>query len=781
MDVYTTLQNINNNGKANASNCLHASCHAFSYFVNSDNESDLHNVYTSFDTSCGSSMNKNAVTPNMDYIDSFSPDAKVGRLFMDNNISIDFNYSSSDCSLTFSENLSEIREIANNPPIILEGDKSVVWVMDEYLGVSPNVTEVEPVIDYSQSFTQSDTIIQDQLSTTKDTLLSGRSSLCIHKGATSGEQALGDKQSKVNWVDNGLHSQWGFTFCKGINWNGNVHCQEINSNDMKAWVAEAYELANKFDVPNYRGARVKVISQLNVKQFRHLLSDYKFNVIVDYVEFGFPLSMDYDNFSHIQETRNHKSATMFPQAVQTYINTEKNHNALVGPFSTSPFPKLHVSPLMTRPKPDGSRRLIVDLSWPKGLGVNSRIPDNTFDNYPGVLQYPTVDHIVQAVNRLGSDSLLFKIDLKRAYRNLRSDPRDFSVLGIQWNSQRYVDVSVAFGLKCGASACQLVTDSVTHLLASAGIWTCAYLDDIVGVARPQNAYSAFLSLKNLITSLGLPINEEKVSTPVSKLTCLGIQIDARTGIMSIPQEKLQQIRGLCTLWSTKTTATRKELQKLVGHLMYLHKCIQPARLFVNRVLQALRNAPLQGRTSLSAAFYKDIAWFSKFMASFNGHSKFDGFSLPTVQLHVDACLEGIGAISDKKVYHKLIPQCYKWSLSIVHFEMVNVIVAFRVWGSQWVNTWVEIFCDNAAVVSVLSTGSSKDPFLAACARTLWLLKAQLNIKTTVQFIPGHQNNYADTLSRWHHLHNTDTLVVKFLKRCKWFTVHNDCLQPDFDI
>ena len=150
--------------------------------------------------------------------------------------------------------------------------------------------------------------------------------------------------------------------------------------------------------------------------------------------------------------------------------------------------------------------MILDLSWPKGLGVNSRIPDNTFDSNTGVLQYPTVDHIVQAVNNLGSDSQLFKIDLKRAYRNLRSDPRDFSVLGIQWKSQRYVDISVPFGLKCGVSTWQLITDSIAHLLASAGIWTCAYLDDIVGVARPQNAYSAFLSLRHLITSLGLPIN-----------------------------------------------------------------------------------------------------------------------------------------------------------------------------------------------------------------------------------------------------------------------------------
>ena len=240
---------------------------------------------------------------------------------------------------------------------------------------------------------------------------------------------------------------------------------------------------------------------------------------------------------------------------------------------------------------------------------------------------------------------------------------------------------------------------------------CTYLDDIVGLQCPKNTYSAFLSLKHLITSLGLPINKDKVSTPVSNLTCLGITIDARSGIISIPQEKIQKIKDLGILWSTKTTATRRELQKLVSHLVYLHKCIHPACLFVNRVLQTLRNAPLQGRTSLMAVFCKDIAWFSKFMVSFNGHAKFTDFGQPSVQLHVDACLEGIGAISDNKVYHKLIPEGFKWALSIVHFEMVNVVVAFRVWGKLWKNKWVEIFCDNAAVVRVLSSGSSKDTFL----------------------------------------------------------------------
>ena len=147
----------------------------------------------------------------------------------------------------------------------------------------------------------------------------------------------------------------------------------------------------------------------------------------------------------------------------------------------------------------------------------------------------------------------------------------------------------SFWTKSGASAYQSVTDCVTHLLADAGYWTCSYLDDIIGVAPAQSANNAFLALKNLISSLGLPINQEKVSTPVTRLTCLGIDIDAKSGMLRIPKDKLQQIKSICQHWTTKGSATKQQLQSLVGHLIYLHKCITPARLFVNRVLTTLRN------------------------------------------------------------------------------------------------------------------------------------------------------------------------------------------------
>ena len=69
---------------------------------------------------------------------------------------------------------------------------------------------------------------------------------------------------------------------------------------------------------------------------------------------------------------------------------------------------------------------------------------------------------------------------------------------------------------------------------------------------------------------------------------------------------------MCHNLISETKATRNQLQKLVGNLLYLHKCIPPSRLFTNRILSVVRNAPMLGTVKLNAAFYNDIAWFCDF-------------------------------------------------------------------------------------------------------------------------------------------------------------------------
>ena len=611
----------------------------------------------------------------------------------------------------------------------------------------------------------------------------GNYSLQAIKGATSDDITLGqgDRSELKHGVTSGLHSQWGLLIEFPLLALNNMNGTSIEHSSLEEWVQLAYKKAKEHNRPNYSGARVKVVSQLNIRQWRSLLRNYKYNRVTDYLEFGFPLSLDYDVFQYNDQVNNHSSALNFPTQVEQYLQTEKQFKAMAGPFDVLPFDKLHTSPMMTRAKPDGSRRLIVDLSWPQGASVNSSIPDDTFDNVNCKLKYPTLDTIVEAISITGKNALLYKVDLKRAYRNLRSDPRDFSVLGLSWQGRQYVDVSVPFGLKTGASACQMVTDSISHLMKESGYWTCAYLDDIVGVSPPSSANSAFLSLNNLITSLGLPINHDKVSQPVDSLTCLGINIDVKTGTLTIPEGKIEEVRQLCEDWANRTYATRKSLQKLVGHLIYINKCVRPARLFVNRILQTLRNTSTKGRTPLQEDFHKDINWFREFMATFNGVTKIHSKTSEPVHLYVDACLTGIGGYTNEQVYSQAIPHCYRLKLSIVHFEMLNVMVAFRLWAHEWDNSRVEVHCDNAAVVSVLNSGSSRDLFLAACARTLWLIKAQFNIIVTVSHIRGKDNIYADILSRWPSMRHGHSPVIQYLKSCTWHNVSIDDLQPNFSI
>ena len=59
----------------------------------------------------------------------------------------------------------------------------------------------------------------------------------------------------------------------------------------------------------------------------------------------------------------------------------------------------------------------------------------------------------------------------------------------------FIDVSVPFGFKFGAAACQMCTDLVTFTLRKRGSWLINYLDDYLGVAPPtllKFSFSGFI-------------------------------------------------------------------------------------------------------------------------------------------------------------------------------------------------------------------------------------------------------------------------------------------------
>ena len=58
-------------------------------------------------------------------------------------------------------------------------------------------------------------------------------------------------------------------------------------------------------------------------------------------------------------------------------------------------------------------------------------------------------------------------------------------------------------------------------------------------------------------------------------------------------------------------------------------------------------------------------------------------------------------------------------------------------------------CDNQACVEMINSMRSRNIFLQACLRELWLTLAVNNIMLKAAHIPGRENTLADYLSRWH--------------------------------
>ena len=125
---------------------------------------------------------------------------------------------------------------------------------------------------------------------------------------------------------------------------------------------------------------------------------------------------------------------------------------------------------------------------------------------------------------------------------------------------------------------------------------------------------------------------------------MGIDIDVNTGLLSVPHDKLKCIYDLCVQWAFKAKASKKQLQSLAGKLLYIHRCVKPARLFINRILTKIRDAPDKGFVKLDDEFYKDIRWFIAFIKRFNGAVFFNKSVVQHVNVYLDASLAGLGGV-----------------------------------------------------------------------------------------------------------------------------------------
>lgn len=521
---------------------------------------------------------------------------------------------------------------------------------------------------------------------------------------------------------------------------------------------QIHDLVFNSNAPNYSGLRIPVGTQFNFDLWRSLLQEISYDdlIVCDFLQFGWPVDFN-GELSIIGGHHNHNGALGFPLEIDNYLRKEVQiYNSTVGPFLHSPFIcNMAISPLNSVPKKDSSeRRVIVDLSWPIDNSVNDGILSEFYLGCPISVIYPNIDSIANMILSKGSGCYIYKRDLKRAYRQFPVDPRDYHLLGYRWRGLIYFDKVLPMGLRMAAMACQRVTNSVRAICNHSGYDLFNYLDDFIGVEHSSTlANKAYEFLGRLLRDLRLVESVDKMEPPATQQVVLGVLFDTIKMTMSVTSERLIEIRELVEKWLLMKTASKSNLQSLIGKLLFVSKCVRQSRLFINRLLRQLRSLKHpHHHFNLKKEFKKDLLWWLRFLKVYNGVSFLSRYmwSSPDEVFSTDACLSGCGGISGNQYFHSEFPEfILQLELDINCLELITIMVACKLWGSLWKGLRIRVKCDNLSSVIVLNSGRTSSSFLGDCLREIWFYSAIYDFEIRGVHCSGVSNRQADFLSRWH--------------------------------
>lgn len=493
---------------------------------------------------------------------------------------------------------------------------------------------------------------------------------------------------------------------------------------------------------------------------RIMLRNYYDLQVCDFLEFGFPIGFkgcakNLHSKDQIWKYKNHKGATQFPKDINSYIEKESIHEAIIGPFKSNPFDEnLIISPLNSVPKKESNeRRIIMDLSFPKGNAVNDYIDKNEYLGEFTQLIFPKVDDFVELIKQKGKGCLLFKKDLKRAYRQISIDPKDYNLVSFVWNKHVFCDTVLSMGLRSAANICQRTTNAISFIMLQVGIAILNYLDDLAGAEHKQKAEFAYKCLGAVLLKCGFEEALNKACPPSEIMSFLGVLFNTVTMTMEIIPERLLEIHSLIKFWLNKDTASLKQVQSLLGKLNFIAPCVNPSRIFVSRLLLWLRSIYDSPEILHSIPHFvkKDIIWWDRFLPVYNGISlmEYEHWSAPDGIFSSDSSLTGCGGFWNGCYFHTKFPdRIMKKGFHISVLEILSIIICLKLWGKHFKGQKIVVFCDNQSVCQIINSGKSRCEILQDSLREICYLAACNEFELRAQHLLSEENRISDILSRW---------------------------------
>ena len=434
---------------------------------------------------------------------------------------------------------------------------------------------------------------------------------------------------------------------------------------------------------------------------------------------------------------------------------------MLGPYDTPPLQNLFCSPLNMVPKVGnpGKFRLIHDLTYPYNAdSINMHIPDEE-----AKVKYESFDKVVALGLKHRITAFAAKTDFLSAFCNFPVSVDNLIFLGFTLQEKYFINSSVAFSSRSSckifeefACAVQYIHEKESHLQNISH-----YLDDFIVVDKSHKKCSKLLKkLQKISGEIGAPLSPEKTEKPTQEIIYLGMLLNFKLQVISIPADKitkaLQLIEnaisvsrgsGKMRVQQTSLALTKEQRDHNRQHKTNAMKPNPNFHVRVNKEAQ------------------KDLLAWQKFLQNTDSMARTVLFlhlflTGGAPELITDASrVYSIGCIFKCRFTHTHWPAGFTLldpnnsnptrhrEPSIMLLELIAVVVGLEMWVPCMARHQIVIRSDNQGVVQCINKRTSKCPFCMSLICRLTLLLLNFQILLVAKYLPGILNQQSDQLSR----------------------------------
>jgi hypothetical protein len=203
-----------------------------------------------------------------------------------------------------------------------------------------------------------------------------------------------------------------------------------------------YEQVKALGKFNFDLCKIPVNEKLDVDLMKRVLLGYFDMQVCDLVRFGFPIELELENnlllFSKAVTFKNHSGANNFPEHMIKYLKKEASHGAIIGPFSSCPFEEgMVISPFNTVPKSNPNDMIKVFQEMEQGSMIMCLRIGILVD-----LVFPKIDDFVSLIKAKGQGCMMYKLDIRRAYRQISICPSAYNLVSFAWKNTSFSSFSI---------------------------------------------------------------------------------------------------------------------------------------------------------------------------------------------------------------------------------------------------------------------------------------------------------------------------------------------------